>query len=337
MRCHPSKAHRWVGGGCTASVAAEHYAIRAEPPSAAAEGIKWHAEAARCLRGDLGEHDALLDVYLRDVTGSGVAAHVEHRVEAKGLTGAIDAYGVQEDGTVIIWDLKMGYEPVEVVENWQLLCYGYMLDAPRLDLRIVQPRAIDGDAPVRQWIVDDPAPYYQRIQDAIARVRSPDARYVATSGNCRRCDALTTCPAVRRASLWAFDYARRPTKRIAASAMRDELDAMREAKRLVTIRLDALEAEAIARLRNGEPLLGCRMKPGKRAPLRWSADNDIVESVLGLLPGPGLRAPAKLVTPKQAIDAGYPAEVVEKLATRGATSLQLSTDAAEYLRKTFNE
>lgn len=103
--------------------------------------------------------------------------------------------------TLYIWDYKYGFDPVDVIENTQMIYYA--LDAATKDVVqnvivfIVQPRAFSADGPVRSWRFDrDTLNKWAGIfKNAYVLAHREDAPLVA-GDHCKRCKARGSCPAL---------------------------------------------------------------------------------------------------------------------------------------------
>ena len=350
MKFYPSRAHRWAGGGCTGSVKAEAAMPRRPSSSDSAEGIRLHALAAGQLLGADEEPPAAdwgqVREYVQDVThtcrlhkhGGLVEQKVTHPLFTNGF---IDCH-LWYPGRLIIWDYKSGRRPVEAVGNDQLLVYAIMLlqplidagaELPTVELRIVQPNCWHPDGHVRGWVVDDFMSHYNRITTAVDQANYAP-QLVATPSNCTYCNAVTSCRAARDVTLGAADMMLIDTGALPAEAIRSELVTLRTTAKLVQTRLDALEAETEVRLGKGETVPGCGMVSGGRGKLKWTADESEIMKVATAL---GVDPVKKtLFTPKQMIDTGLPADVVDVMAKRTASKMQVSTESDAEMEKIFN-
>lgn len=341
MKFYPSRAHRWVGGGCTGSVRAEANAYRMPSGQWADEGTRLHALAARALMG----HDDTcslddqkqIDAYVRDVNDTVAATkgelHVEQKVTHKDFPNAtvIDARVVPIQGRQILWDYKSGFRTVEVFENWQLIFSALILGLDSAEFRIVQPNGWHPDGVVRSWVCEDVQRYGRQIRLAMEDARKYPT-LVATPSNCTYCRAVTSCAAARGVTLGGMDMALKDTGKLPPEAMRSELVTLRTAEKMIAIRLLALEAEAEARLRSGERIPGCGMRSGSAGSLAWTADPRATMEVMGIVP-----IKETLLTPTQAIAAGVPVETVGKMAKRNSPKMAVSTDVRAELAKAFSK
>lgn len=345
MRFRPSAAHRWLGGGCTGSVKAEAAALSLPSGPQADEGTRLHGVAADMLVGDVKEcapedweiiGDYVSDVLNTQAAHPGSELKIEHSLSHPDHPGKVDA-SLRTSSRLITWDLKTGRRPVEVVRNHQLLLYADMADVgPGMthELRIAQTPGGHPDGPVRSWTVTDLTPYRLQRDRAVAEAKGAEARLVATPSNCLYCKAVTSCPAARNVTLGGMDLAMGQVGPLAANAVRSELVTLRNTAKMVNDRLVALEAEAEVRIKRGELIDGCMLAPGKNGSLAWSADDDRVKAICGMVGQDPVEAP-KLRTPAQMIKAGVPAELVATVAKRSNPKMTVSTDVAAQAKKLF--
>lgn len=344
MKFKPSKAHRWVGGGCTASVKLEAEAIPRPAGDAAAEGTRLHGVAEGLLKGELERDDvsdddyASVGPYVNDVVdpkqwGDGTYG-VETRLQGTGMRGIADATRSTAD-KLIVWDLKTGMRPVEVEDNWQLLIYAMMMGHANrvVELRIVQSTAYHPDGPVRKWIVPDIRSQIEIIQESMRQARdAPVMR--ATPNNCTYCAAVTSCPAARSVTLGGADLALKETSGLPADVIRSELVTLRNTHKMLTTRKDALEAEVEQRMKNGEHIPGCSMESGRAGNLAWTAKPGRIAAMCDLV-GVEAHVEPKLKTPTQLIKAGMSAEMMDTLAKRGPGKMTVSTETRAETAKAF--
>ena len=347
MRFSPSNAHRWLGGGCTGSVQAESAMNRVPtmPSPQADEGTRLHAVAADMLT--TGDEDdcppddwSQIGAYVEDVRAAhelyGGELKIEHPIELAGFgRGKLDA-SLRTSSRVIIWELKTGHRTVEAVRNWQLIFSAILMDIPNgftVELRIIQSNGYHLDGSVRTWTLNDLPRYRIQAQRAINEAKGFEPRLVATPSNCLYCKALTSCPAATDVTLGGMDRALGQVGPIAADAMQSRLVTLRNTAKLVKAQLTAMEAEAEARMKNGELIPGCTMAAGKKGSLKWTADDAKVRAVCNMF---GHEAQiTSLRTPAQMIDAGVPAQLVASVTKRGSPATSVSTDAKAELKKLF--
>jgi hypothetical protein len=111
--------------------------------------------------------------------------------------------------TLTIDDLKYGYSIVEPEMHWTLIahavgsCIGLGITPANVVLRIHQPRQFHPDGKIREWRIT-----YARLMELYAEINatlSAPTDILTTSDFCRRCHALATCPAARKADMNAID------------------------------------------------------------------------------------------------------------------------------------
>ena len=311
----------------------------------AAEGTRLHAVAADMLTGDVKgcqpeDWDVIGD-YVSDVLNTHELyrgeLRIEHKIELAGIgRGTVDA-SLLTSSRLIIWDLKTGFRPVEVVRNWQLILSAIIMDVGpgmTIELRIAQTPGCHVDGPIRSWTLTDLATYRVVAEAAIAEAKGSAPKLMATPSNCLYCKAVTSCPAARNVTLGGMDLAMGQVGPLAANAVRPELVTLRNTAKMVNDRLVALEAEAEERMKRGEMIDGCMMAAGKNGSLAWSADDDRVKAICGMVGQDPVEAP-KLRTPAQMIKAGVPAELVATVAKRNNPKMTVSTDVAAQMKKFF--
>lgn len=345
MKFSPSRAHRWVGGGCTGSVKAEALAPKPPPSPTANEGTRLHDLAAQFLKGTRAhcelEDWEIIGPYVEDVREThatlGGELKIEHWVRHREISPGIVDASLLTANRLIIWDLKTGWRIVEAERNWQLLLYAMMM-APgpgvEIELRIVQQPPWHPEDPVRSWVVPGMDPYMVQVRQAISQAKSTPT-LVATPSNCLYCRAVTNCAAARNVTLGGMDMALRGGGPLPAEAVRPELVALRTAAKLIGSRLTALEAEAEERLRRGEAIPGCGLKAGNAGARAWTAELDKVRAVCAMV-GQSADAPAAVRTPAQMIKAGVPLPLVESISKRNNPKMSVATDVSAQLQKLFS-
>lgn len=184
-----------------------------------------------------------------------------------------------ERGVLKLWDFKFGFLPVPAFENWQLINYyaGMLerfeingLEDQLLDVEftVVQPR--DFNNPIKRWKVigSDLRGHINRLHTAAHEAMSGGAK--TRSGSwCRYCPARHGCASARDAALAGVEYIHQAQPHdLTDDALSFEIATLQHAKKAVEYRLEALEEEAMGRLREGKRVHGFKLKhgSGKR---RW--------------------------------------------------------------------
>ncbi len=239
-----------------------------------------------------------------------------------------------------VLDYKFGHRHVDAFENWQLVTYAAGViashKAPPCEvvLGIVQPRSYHSSGPVRVWTIhsDDLQQYSDRIAAAIEATKSPYAQ-CQPNPHCQDCSARHACQALQQSSLAALDvtYGSQPME-LPADALSLELRMLRRASKLLEARIDGLTEQATGMSRNGQNVPGFALKAGAGRE-RWSKPLDEVLA-LGEAFGVPVAKPGA-ITPKQAIKAGLPAEVVSSYAETPVGELKLVESDTSTLRRVF--
>jgi hypothetical protein len=256
--------------------------------SAADMGIRAHAASAAALRtvtrdgGPISinadgldpEHLAACSVYVADVAAEmrkraifggpnlGIERPVLCELVHPQCWGYVDAWLFDiRDDCIILWDFKGGVHPVDVVGNWQKLCYaaglvqlcGVGLNHPTLqiEMRIIQPRARSG-APIKRWAIGAQrlAGYVETLSRAAFEAHdNPQCR---PGPQCWKCSAGASCPSMDDLCADIAEYLRTPqTRHLNAEQIGVELRRLREAKKALADRLEAVESQAEHMMRNG--------------------------------------------------------------------------------------
>lgn len=253
--------------------------------------------------------------------------------------------------TLHVYDYKYGHDFVDAFENWQCVDYAsgiieklaghYKMTPAELDqvitvvVTVVQPRNYDSSGPVRRWSVrgSDLRAMWNKLEAAAERALEPNP--LATPGaQCEHCPGRHACTPLQRqgyrAASMAGRYAPSP---LPPAALAIELAMLEEAQVMLKARIDGLAAEAEARLRRGDAIAGYHLAPkvGREA---WNVPATQLFAMARLM---GVQGVAKEVacTPKQAIAAGMPAEVVASMSHKPAAGLKLERVTATAAAKVF--
>lgn len=226
---------------------------------------------------------------------------------------------------LIVWDYKYGHRYVDPFRHPQMVSYvagvfeAYELAAADvLDLeiviRVVQPRNYSASGPVREWKTTGAV-----ILEEIARIRAEalaaktPAAPCVTGDHCRDCAAIHACQANRAVGGYAMDLAGRSTPdEMPPAALGLELRNIERALKRLEARRDGLATVAMDAINRGQNVPYWSRGFGKGRE-RWAAPLPEVFA-MGDMMGADLRKPAAL-TPKEARDAGIPADVVKAYST----------------------
>lgn len=276
--------------------------------------------------------------------------YVEQQVHAKRIHiesyGTVDCFLFDRAANVLyIWDFKYGHGIVEAFENWQAINYaagifdtfgvnGLEDQVTTVHVRIVQPRAFHRDGAIREWIVNggELRTYFNQLRNNAAQALSNNAE-LHTGSHCRYCPARHACPAALQAGveLWEAATAPQPielTPEALGVQLAIEIRAIEQMELLKT----GHEAQVKALIRKGVNVPGFVYETGVGREA-WTVD---VESVAAIGEAVGVATTKHVpLTPKQARDAGVPAEAVAALSERPKTAAKLVEDDGTNARRIF--
>lgn len=274
--------------------------------------------------------------------------YVEQRLEmAKTIHpdnwGTPDVFTAGRDA-IRLYDYKYGHAYVDAFENWQ--CIDYVAGiyekcrvkpAPThpVYITIVQPRHYCKEGPVRTWAttIGELMPYWEQLR--VAAMRSDIEGVECTVGEyCKYCPCRSLCKSLQHAALQSTDaaYASVPLD-IPIEAASRELRSMQRAQALLSARITGLEEMLLQDMRNGgtNPYYMIERAQGRQ---RWIKNAQEV-ATLGTLFGIDLSL-QKVITPKQAIAKGVPAEVVATVSEAPVGEWKLKLIDIKQSRKAFS-
>jgi hypothetical protein len=246
--------------------------------------------------------------------------HVEERVECSTIHpecwGTPDLWAYNHNTQYLyVYEYKFGHRHVEVFENWQLLTYAIGIlstlgcDVHKIVLTVVQPRSYHVDGPVREWRLD-PAQitgYAARLTENCKLAMSDFAQTV-TGAECRDCSGRHACTTLQSAAYSVMQQVGKPVPfNLDQSAIGRELTMLKAAQEILNARAKGLEDEVLVRVRQGASVAGWMMQQSMGRQ-KWSKPIEEVLA-LGSMMGIDISKPGAL-TPKQAIKAGLPEELV---------------------------
>lgn len=268
---------------------------------------------------------AYVEQYVTDTS----VTYVEHKVEMPLIHeqsfGTPDFVVINDRETHII-DYKYGRVSIDAKDNLQLISYAaaYYRYDHTYHLHIYQPRDFTSREPARvaTYTADELAIHIARLQVTEAASMRDDAP-LRTGDQCTYCAARYKCPALALATAKAYETATASDaydRTLEESAQ--ELMLLQQAQGVINMRIKALSAYVEQALRNGEQVPQFRLAE-KRGRETWSISAHEA-AALADLHGVDIRKPIEVITPKQAISAGLPAEFVRKY-TQVASKLELES------------
>lgn len=276
LKYSPSGSARWLA--CPASLL--HEGDSGKTSQAAAEGTAAHKLCQRCwllgsdpqdfLGDDIDgfevteEMVAACQIFLDTIettmlefgaSSDDVSSEVFIQSPAYPEFGGTLDILIQKDSRTAVIDFKYGFQPVDVVENSQLLCYGVLATRGKsaVEVVIVQPRATHAEGPVRSWSITSErvAEFAKQCVDIIEKGPSED---FAAGDHCQWCPRKTDCPELYQLTVDVakedFDETGMTTARAAELLAR---------KKAISIYLKAVEEFAKGQLENGESIPGYKL------------------------------------------------------------------------------
>lgn len=288
VETRPSGASRW-----TKCFAAPLFASRAgpqEPSDPAMEGTcaAWLAELV--LTGQLpdcasgigmthpenhwevdSEMAGHIQEYVNMITREGGFISAERFVRLSPLiAGTLDNSASMVDGVLRVRDLKYGFKLIEP-DAEQLVIYGGALAAEmiqagqtvtRVVTEIYQPRGFSTDGIHRrmEWTVEDLFSRCEWIMRCAEECHKPNP--IATPGpHCDNCEGAPGCQALAETSAMLINTIKSDRHRhMTAQEIAERLKFMREAKKIIDAAASAVETEALARHKSGDPIPGWHLK-----------------------------------------------------------------------------
>jgi len=233
-----------------------------------------HAECAADMVGEAHSNGWVVDEemvghvqgYVDYVLSFGPAVSSEMPVELFNLVrGRLDTVSSGSATVLRIFDFKYGWRPVEVEENYSMLCYGAAVweqHGGAVELHVYQPRPSHPDGIARVWKIGDGEMADHRLW---LKARAEDC-FVYPQGTpghqCRDCPAAGSCHALAAnvQAQYQLIVDDRMTEHTGAQ-LAAHLTFMRLAADLAAARLKAIEAEAEARISRSMPVPGWVLEP----------------------------------------------------------------------------
>lgn len=233
-------------------------------------------------------------------------------------------------------DLKMGFMPVEVWRNKQLVVYGWTImclfpHLTELELTIVQPRAAHRDGTVRTWVAtrDELRELAAVLQQAALNAHADNPLCVVNT-TCDNCAVGHACRSLQAAGGHGAEISYDATPHeLTATELAYELTKLQQAAMHIDHRITGLSAQAESLIRGGKRVPGFSLE--RRATRKRWRDERVaeVEQVgrlfdVDVLAQPKLQSPAKLrgVFPGIDIEAMYAEQPTGELALKATDPLE---------------
>lgn len=291
------------------------------------------------------------DTVMADMTGFSNAERprIEQRIAIPSVHsnnwGTPDANAYSSEKRVLhCWDYKFGHDYVEEYENWQLIDYvSGLLDWRGIDgaedqhttvvMTVVQPRCY-GHEPVRRLTVraSELRGHINKLRMAAEAAHEPNP--VATVNlKCKHCSGRHACQPYQRSALEAADLSMRSAPLdLTPEQTGKELAMLQRARAALEGRISGLEESAFAMIQQGHRVPPYHVEYGQGR-TAWAKPADEVRILASMF---GVKVDKEaLITPKQAQDAGLPADVLKEYAYTPSGKPKLVRDAPNELLKSF--
>lgn len=284
-------------------------------------------------------------IYIDYVRSLGGDRYVEGKVTCPTIhekcKGVVDSWiYFPEEHHLIVTDYKDGRREVPVFENHQLICYAagliyqYFRDREgnlKITMVIVQPRSRETDK-IKKWTVS--APYLRTYVNKLSNVahnRLSSTPKSHAGEHCRYCNKKTTCKAYNitlENLIHACDY---------ADQLYDQGERLRLlnlASKIISMSLDAEEAQALSDIKAGKSVNGYTTTHGRGS---WVIkDKKELESLAQLF-GVDPYKPVSMKTPTQLKNEGIPQDMLEPFTERFSGKLKLAPINQDDVRKIFGD
>ena len=347
MILRPSAANQWMVCGQTAHQSparAEEDNDPAREGTAAAwlaeQVFQGRAKNATELVGKFAENDWPIDeemaghvqeyVDLMNKRQNCEPGRAEHFITGpQGVQGTADHTQWKLDRTFLyITDLKYGYQQVEPT-TWQLAVYLWLQLtelAPReypnmVQLAIYQPRGAHREGAYRKLVISQSEymPLMQQITKRVLELNAGESTAVP-GRHCKNCALAAGCEALGHTvyDIAQFSHQSRHYKNPTSDQMGAELKMLRDTNAMLGARISAVEAEAEARINEGQFIPGWTIekKYGKK---KFMVDDATVQMLTGIDP-----AATKTCTPAELIRRGADKKVVETITEKPFIGAKLS-------------
>lgn len=268
--------------------------------------------------------------------------------------GTPDACAYDEfSNSLHIFDYKFGYKFVEEFENWQLLEYaaGYLqkfrsgntdFTPNSFSLHIIQPRSYSSPK-TRCWRLS-----FSQFQTYLItlkyseKIASQDNAPLKISKECLYCSAKSICPLLKDTTLLIGDIIKQDNPMNASQILSptnfelaQKLKFLKENRQILDYEINALEPIIIEKIKQGEIVPYFSLKPSFTREKWKLKELEKLEALAELL---NISITVKNhITPKQAIDRGFPESVAKQYCEKSRTGYTLVEENLSEIKNLFSK
>jgi hypothetical protein len=252
---------------------------------------------------------------------------------------------VKKEYRLIIWDYKDGFVNVEAFYNWQMINYlagildEFNFDDTRLtvEFRVVQPRSYSNGGAIDSWVfIGSNVRSNINMLNLAAKENMSGTAKTKTGSHCKYCSARLKCKSAIDAGLQLYEATNSPTvANMTPEQLGTMLSIIKRAKDHINSMETAYDEEVKYLLRSGKLVPGFKLQQSKGR-RRWNCEPELIKSI-GQAVGVNVFKSDPFITPKQAIDAGIPEEVILNYSEVPNGEIKLAVNNINKARKVFYE
>ena len=251
--------------------------------------------------------------------------------------------------TLYVDDLKYGHRWVNVVWNDQLINYAALIlrklglfgdDRVRIVFTLVLPRCYTGRGPVQTWsaTLGEIKTSLNELSAAFRAADDPNAPCDASDVEaCYDCKARFDCQAFQQSTTIAIGVTSQPIPlALSPEAMVKHLRVLRDAEQRIKSMREGMEQNISYTIRRQRavPYFALETKQGREVFADDAPERGLVEACAAF--GVDVVKDRNYITPKQAIKAGVPEQVVKLYSRKNSGALVLVEDDGSEAARIFN-
>jgi len=246
------------------------------------------------------------------------------------LTGKIDHWRI-DNGRLIVVEYAFGHRYVEVVDNIRLIASaiailksGETKHVSDVELVVIQPRHFCKAGPVRRHVmsVAGVMGFENGIVETINHALGHEPKF-GIGSQCTTCAARATCSKLGDFALHAVDFVKEDTIEWRMKTIMEqskEYALLTEIEELIKARISGLDETLLTKAKLGSQIPGYALQQGEGR-LNWSAPLTEVKQLAEIQ---GVTVSKEvLITPNQAVKAGFDLELMKQVSGRKAGAMSL--------------